>query len=100
MTPEVLSDLRGTAQKLKFAIEHERPVAVRIRLETRLRMLLKEALKGTKMSHLSDSVFEIYVPNDGEFNFEDLDRDLRDWAIRGSPPHRLTGKVMEDALGM
>lgn len=100
MTPKVLSKLRRTALSLNFAIKHKYPRAKRQHLEKQLLALLSEALVGTKMNHLAGSIFEKYVLDDGEFLYPVLDRDLRAWDLRGSPPHRLTGKVLEEELGL
>jgi hypothetical protein len=100
MTPKVLRQLRRTALSLSFAIKHKHPRAKRQRLEIQLQTLLTEALAGTKFNHLAGNIFEKYVLDDGEFLYSDFDRDLRAWDLRGSPPHRLTGKILEDDLGL
>jgi hypothetical protein len=100
MTPKVLRQLRRTALSLNFAIKHKQPPTKRQRLEIQLQTLLTDALAETKVNHLAGSIFERYVPDDGEFLYSDLDRDLRNWTIGGYPPGRLMGKALEDELGM
>lgn len=100
MTPKVLRQLRRTALRLNFAVKNKHSRTKRQHLEIQLKMQLADALAETKFNHLAGSIFERYVPDDGEFLYSDLEQDLRGWTIGGSPPRRLRGKVLEDALGM